>query len=144
STTGRIRRKWTYSAQQPICVLRAGPCRRTSRRESLVRPDHSLSERGGRTGFARGRCGGFNLSGQDIPVLIAERHRDQLQRFAMSNFDAFCLQGIAQRTGHELRIAEIAHGSTSSSGERMRSEPALPTRSPNGEGAKEVDTFTIP
>src|SRR5262249_45588943 len=35
------------------------------------------------------------------------------------------------------------HGNNLFIGERKRSEPALPTRSPMDEGAEEIDTFTI-
>src|SRR6266568_228044 len=59
--------------------------------------------------------GGFDLGGQNVPVLIAERLRDQLQSFGMCGFDSLCFQSVAQRARHCFRIAEIAHESTSSS-----------------------------
>jgi hypothetical protein len=50
---------------------------------------------------------------------------------------------IAQRVRHYLRIAEIAHEHLFI-GERKRSGPAVPTRSPMARARNEIDTFTIP
>jgi hypothetical protein len=73
-----------------------------------------------------------------VPVLIAERLRDQLESFGMCDFDGFCFQDIAQRARHDFRIAKIAHESTFFIGERRRSVPALPTRSPMARARREL------
>jgi hypothetical protein len=44
-----------------------------------------------RTLIACRRCGGFDLGGQNVPVLIAERLRDQLQSFGMCGFRSLLL-----------------------------------------------------
>lgn len=83
----------------------------------------------GRILHASTRLRRINPGRQNIPVLVPERFRDQFQSFAMSGLHGIGIQGIAQGTSHSLRIAEIAHESTRI-GERKRSVPALPTRSP--------------
>src|SRR5215813_6214875 len=62
----------------------------------------------------------------------------------MGGFDGLRFQCIAQGVRHGLRIAKIAHESTSSSANGGRSEPALPTRSPMARAGRKIDTFTIP
>jgi hypothetical protein len=59
--------------------------------------------------------GRVNLGSKDIPIIVAERLRDQLKRFTVGGFDGSAFQGIAQGVRHSLRAAKIAHGSTSSS-----------------------------
>jgi hypothetical protein len=88
----------------------------------------------------------FDFGRQNVPVLIAERLRDQLESFGMYGFDNFCFEGLAQSARHSFRVAEIAHESTFFIGKRKRSGPALPTPFANGEGAAEnrSDTFAIP
>src|SRR5262249_32712809 len=61
----------------------------------------------------------------------------------MSGFDALHLQCVAQGVRHGLRIAKIAHESTSSSANgRDRGLPCRPVR--QWRGAERFDTFTIP
>jgi hypothetical protein len=61
----------------------------------------------------------------------------------MCGFDSFCFQGIAQRACHGFRIAEIAHERSSSSA-NGKIGACLADPFANGEGAEEIDTFTIP
>jgi hypothetical protein len=67
------------------------------------------------------RCGGrmrsgrLDLGGQDVPVFLTERLRNQFETFAVGGFDSLLQQRIAQGVRHRLRIAKIAHESTSSS-----------------------------
>src|SRR5258708_4739952 len=83
------------------------------------------------------RFGGFDLGGQNVPVLIAERLRDQLQSFGMCGFDSLSFQGIAQSARHSFRVAEIAHESTSSSANgKDRGLPCRPVRQWRGCGEK--------
>jgi hypothetical protein len=71
----------------------------------------------------------IDLGSQDVPILVAERFRDQFQAFTMGGFDGLRLQRIAQDTRHGFRIAEIAHESTSSSANgRDRGLPYRPVR----------------
>ena len=88
-----------------------------------------------RRGAGRLRLGRLDLGGQDIPVLVTERLGDQLQAVAMAGFNGFRLQGIAQGVRHRLRIAKIAHESTSSSANgEIGAHFADPLA--NGEGAE--------
>src|SRR5215831_11908714 len=85
----------------------------------------------------------LNLGGQDVPVVIAEHRSDQFQALAVGCFDGPLFQGIAQGVRHGLRIAEIAHESTSSlanGGDRCL--PCRPVR--QWRGRRKIDTFTIP
>src|SRR5262245_52633304 len=62
----------------------------------------------------------------------------------MGGFDGLRFQCIAQGVRHGLRIAKIAHESTSSSANgRNRGLPCRPARQWRGPW-KEIDTFTIP
>jgi hypothetical protein len=56
----------------------------------------------------------------------------------MSDVDSVCLQSIAQRARHHFRIAEIAHENSLFIGERKKSGPALPTRSPMARARKRL------
>src|SRR5215471_18265741 len=112
--------------------------------------DRVLEHRVVRSGGGKRGPGGvtrlsrFDLGGKDIPIVIAECLRDQLQTFAMGGFDGLRFQCIAQGVRHGLRIAKIAHESTSSSANgRNRGLPCRPVRQWRGPW-KEIDTFTIP
>src|SRR5215216_1552269 len=77
----------------------------------------------------------IDLGGQDVPILVAERRCDQLQSFAMGDIHSLGLQGIAQRMGHDFRIAEIAHLDTSlSTNGGDRCLPCRPVRQWRGRG----------
>ena len=79
----------------------------------------------------------IDLDGQDVPVLVAERLRNQLQGFAMAYFHSPDLQGIAQGMRHGFRIAEIAHEGTSlSANGGDRCLPCRPVRQWRGRGAR--------
>jgi hypothetical protein len=64
---------------------------------------------GSRTGIGRHADPG----GKNIPVVAAESFGDQLQGLAVGDDECLGLQGIAQGVRHSLRVAEIAHESTS-------------------------------
>jgi hypothetical protein len=78
-----------------------------------------------------------------LPVLIAERLRDQLESFGMCGFDSFDFK--ASRSARALpfasrksRIRAPFHWRTEKIGACLADPFA------NGEGAERTDTFTIP
>src|SRR5262249_3969791 len=84
---------------------------------------------GGRPGLLAHAFGRLDLGGQDIPIVVAERLRDQLKGLAVAGFDRPVLQGVTQGVRHGLRIAKIAHESTSSSANGgNRGLPCRPVR----------------
>src|SRR5262249_19326100 len=73
---------------------------------------------------------------KDVPIVVAERFRNQLEGFAMGCFDIPVFQRMAQSMGHGFGIAEVAHTHLFT-GERRKSGPALPTRSPMARATRE-------
>src|SRR5215467_2671061 len=86
------------------------------------------------------RFGSFDLGGQNVPVVIAERLGDQLQSFSVCGFDSLAFQGIAQRAcaSRKSRMRAPLHRRTEKIGACLADPLA------NGEGAEKIDTFTIP
>src|SRR5215469_5032145 len=79
-----------------------------------------------------------------VPIGYAEGPGDQFEAFADGDLETLGRECGTQCARHSFRLAEVAHESTFFIGERKRSGPALPTRSPMAEVRRIADTFTIP
>ncbi len=102
------------------------PQKKTIEHRSALRWTWRLDSRAGRW-LCR-----IDFGGQDIPVLVAERFRDQLQDSANGVITiALAFKASRRECAMNSRIAEIAHaGAPLYIDERKRSVPALPTCSP--------------